>query len=139
MNLMEHLRALGIDVITAEMLASDKIALGLSAIEKELFWTLSKRVLGAGLYYLGHPGEVDGIVVLSSFGCGLESLVGDLLERAARKREFPFMLLNVDEHSGEAGLVTRVEAFIDMIKGRSRHADYISPHGDALAGVAGTT
>jgi predicted nucleotide-binding protein (sugar kinase/HSP70/actin superfamily) len=29
------------------------------------------------------------------------------------------MLLTTDEHSGEAGIVTRVEAFLDMIKGKA--------------------
>lgn len=130
MSLVEQLRTNGVDVLTAEMLPKEKIAAGLMSLNKELFWTLSKRVLGAGLYYLQHPDEVDGIIVLSSFGCGLESLIADMLERSARRAEFPFMLLTVDEHSGEAGIVTRVEAFIDMVKGRSRYASNVSPHGN---------
>ncbi len=140
MNLADHLRALDIDVCTAEMLPAEKVAWGLACIGgKELFWTLSRRVLGAGMYYLRHPHEVDGMITLSSFGCGLESLVGDLMARAARREQFPFMLLNIDEHSGEAGLVTRVEAFVDMIRGRGTDARNIPAHGDARARVAGAT
>lgn len=130
MNLIEHLRRSHVDVVTAEMLPQHKIDVGLSGLSKELFWTLSKKVLGAGLYFVKNPGEVNGIIVLSSFGCGLESLIADLLERNARRNEFPFMHLTGDEHSGEAGLVTRVEAFIDMVKGRSGHASHISSHGN---------
>ncbi|MBT9156849.1 MAG: hypothetical protein DDT37_01840 [Firmicutes bacterium] len=140
MNLADHLRALDIDVCTAEMLPSEKVAWGLACMGgKELFWTLSKRVLGAGMYYLKHPHEVDGLITLSSFGCGLESIVGDLLARAARKAEFPFMLLNIDEHSGEAGLVTRAEAFTDMIRGRNTNARNIPTHGDSVARTARAT
>lgn len=130
MSLVQQLRANGVDVLTAEMLPREKIEAGLMNLNKELFWTLSKRVLGAGHYYLTHRDEIDGIIVLLSFGCGLESLIADMLERAARRVEFPFMLLTVDEHSGEAGIVTRVEAFIDMVTGRSRYARNVSPHGN---------
>lgn len=138
MNLIDQLRKSNIDVVTAEMLSAQKIEEGLSGLTKELFWTLSKKVLGAGLYFLQNPGLVDGIIVLSSFGCGLESLIADMLERQARRQEFPFMLLTVDEHSGEAGVVTRVEAFIDMVKGRSKDASNISTHGDLQHSASGT-
>lgn len=134
MDIADHLRALEVDVCTAEMLPAEKVACGLAYMGgKKLYWTLSKRVLGAGMYYLNHPHEVDGLILLSSFGCGLESLVGDLLGRAARRALFPHMLLNIDEHSGEAGLVTRLEAFVDMIKGRSIYAHNVPTHGDAVA------
>lgn len=130
MNLISQLRNNDIDVITAEMLTPEKINAGLDGLPKELFWTLSKKVLGAGLYFIKYPGEVDGIIVMSSFGCGLESLIADMLERHARRREFPFMLLTVDEHSGEAGIVTRVEAYIDMVEGRSGYARNFPSYGN---------
>jgi len=138
MNLIDQLRRNNVDVTTAEMLPKDKIEIGLAGLSKELFWTLSKKVLGAGLYFLKNPSVVDGIIVMSSFGCGLESLIADLLERHARRSEFPFMLLTVDEHSGEAGIVTRVEAFIDMVKGRSQHEGHVSTHGNLQRCSAGT-
>jgi len=139
MSLIEQLRRSGVDVVTAEMLPQHKIDVGLQGLSKELFWTLSKKVLGAGLYFVKTPREVDGIIVLSSFGCGLESLIADLLERNARRSEFPFMHLIGDEHSGEAGVVTRVEAFIDMVKGRSEHASNISSHGNLQHRPTSTT
>jgi predicted nucleotide-binding protein (sugar kinase/HSP70/actin superfamily) len=58
---------------------------------------------------------------VSSFGCGPESLVGELLARwVKRRRGIPFMLLTIDEHSGAAGLVTRLEAFTDMLLRREK-------------------
>ncbi|MBS3938092.1 MAG: hypothetical protein KGZ50_05930 [Peptococcaceae bacterium] len=138
MNIVDRLRAQGIDVITAEMLPLEHISLGLSQLRKKLFWSLSKMVLGAGLYFVNHAAEVDGIILLSSFGCGLESLVADLLERHARRQEFPFMQLTVDEHSGEAGLITRLEAFVETVEGRILNARNLSPHGDHEFRHAGT-
>ncbi|MBS3872514.1 MAG: hypothetical protein KGZ92_04425 [Firmicutes bacterium] len=131
MNIIDRLRSHGIDVVTAEMLPEEHIALGLRRLKKKLFWTQSKMVLGAGLYFLHDDDDVEGIIVLSSFGCGLESLVADMLERFARRKEFPLLHLTVDEHSAEAGLVTRLEAFVETVRGRIRHARYLSPHGDA--------
>jgi predicted nucleotide-binding protein (sugar kinase/HSP70/actin superfamily) len=54
-----------------------------------------------------------------SFGCGVDSFVCDLAERKVRRsRDMPFIILTIDEHSGEAGLDTRLEAFVDMIRWR---------------------
>jgi predicted nucleotide-binding protein (sugar kinase/HSP70/actin superfamily) len=45
--------------------------------------------------------------------------VGDLVERFCRRQgKTPFLYLTVDEHTGEAGLQTRVEAFLDMLAWR---------------------
>lgn len=39
------------------------------------------------------------------------------------------MILKVDEHTGEAGLDTRVEAFVDMLERRVYSENNISTHG----------
>jgi predicted nucleotide-binding protein (sugar kinase/HSP70/actin superfamily) len=45
-------------------------------------------------------------------------MTGELIEREARARRIPFLSLNIDEHTGEAGVVTRLEAFLDMVRWR---------------------
>jgi predicted nucleotide-binding protein (sugar kinase/HSP70/actin superfamily) len=35
--------------------------------------------------------------------------------REATERDFPFMQLVVDEHTGKAGFETRLEAFLDLV------------------------
>jgi predicted nucleotide-binding protein (sugar kinase/HSP70/actin superfamily) len=42
------------------------------------------------------------------------------LERRIREAGKPFLRLYFEEHSGEAGLITRLEAFTDLLKYRSR-------------------
>jgi predicted nucleotide-binding protein (sugar kinase/HSP70/actin superfamily) len=43
----------------------------------------------------------------------------DMVQRQAIKLgTTPFMSLTVDEHTAEAGIVTRLEAFLDMIERR---------------------
>jgi predicted nucleotide-binding protein (sugar kinase/HSP70/actin superfamily) len=45
----------------------------------------------------------------------------DMVQRHAKKlRTTPFMTLTLDEHTAETGLVTRLEAFLDMLKRRKR-------------------
>ncbi|MDD2497500.1 MAG: acyl-CoA dehydratase activase-related protein [Desulfitobacteriaceae bacterium] len=116
MNLIEKLQLMGADIKTKEMVSHELIEKHASSLPKKMFWTFGKQLLGSGLYYLNNP-EIKGIIFLASFGCGPDSLVGELLERwAKRGGQKPFMIITIDEHTGEAGLVTRIEAFMDMIK-----------------------
>jgi len=119
MNLISKLQLMGAEVRTKEMVPKDEMKKLADSIPKKMFWTLGKQLIGSGLYYINHK-KIKGIIFLASFGCGPDSMVGELLERWARRTNSkPFMLLTVDEHSGEAGMVTRLEAFVDMIKRRA--------------------
>ncbi|MDK2881949.1 MAG: hypothetical protein PWP58_285 [Bacillota bacterium] len=119
LGLLRRLRARGYRVTTAEMLSSRLIAEEAARLPKALFWSLGRLVLGAGSYYL-RSGGVAGIIHVVSFGCGPDSLVGELLERKARRAgQLPFLLLTLDEHTGEGGMVTRLEAFLDMVEWRN--------------------
>jgi predicted nucleotide-binding protein (sugar kinase/HSP70/actin superfamily) len=63
---------------------------------------------------------VDGFIQVTPFACGPDAIVGDLLERRIKQAGKPLLKLNFEEHSGEAGIITRLEAFLDLIKFRSR-------------------
>ncbi|TDX51166.1 acyl-CoA dehydratase activase-related protein [Orenia marismortui] len=116
MNLINKLKDMGVEVITAEMLSESCLKDGTSNLSKDLFWTLSKNMMGAA-YHFFDRNDIDGIIQLTAFGCGPDSLIGEMIEREAKRRKKqPFMTLNLDEHTGEAGLVTRLEAFVDMIQ-----------------------
>ncbi|GAB6139021.1 acyl-CoA dehydratase activase-related protein [Halanaerobaculum tunisiense] len=116
MGLVDQLEEMGLNVVTADMLPDSAIEEGLSYLSKDMFWSLSKRMLGAAYHFFFRE-DIDGIIQLTAFGCGPDSLVGEMIEREAKdKSEQPFMFLNLDEHTGEAGLRTRLEAFVDMIQ-----------------------
>jgi predicted nucleotide-binding protein (sugar kinase/HSP70/actin superfamily) len=59
------------------------------------------------------------LVAVIAFGCAPDSGLAPALGLAARQAGVPMLTLMLDEHSGEAGLVTRLEAFVDMLE-RSR-------------------
>ena len=96
------------------MLSDAAIASGNAQLRKQLFWSSGRTVFGAGAHFATNS-DVSGIIHLASFGCGLESLIIDLVQRVAIANNKPFLLVTLDEHTGEAGMETRLEAFIDML------------------------
>lgn len=130
MNIIEKLRSMGVMVITAENLPMEIVEKEADKLPKKMFWTMGKQMIGSAYYYLQDK-TVDGIIHIAAFGCGPDSFTGELIERVAhRGKQIPFMALTIDEHTGEAGIVTRLEAFLDMIRWRSSaHESNISTHG----------
>lgn len=78
-------------------------------------WVYERELYNAFLFYLNH---VDGILNIISFGCGPDSLIGEIMLKEAKKHSAPFLQLIIDEHTGKAGILTRLEAFIEMVKRR---------------------
>lgn len=129
MDLLNKLKKAHITPITYEMTAPSCIKKGNTTLSKRMFWTLGKNVLGCAYYYLDYE-KIDGIIHVASFGCGPDSLIGELLERKVTKKfSVPFLYLNLDEHSGEAGFNTRLEAFIDILERRKYGESHIPAYG----------
>lgn len=62
------------------------------------------------------PAEYSGAIQLSSFNCGCDSMVTPFYRDILREKGIPLMTLIIDEHTGRAGLETRLEAFMDSIQ-----------------------
>lgn len=126
LNLIEKLRKMKVNVLTPEMVYPDKIKKHLKRLYKPIFWSLSQRVVGSAFYYFEKG--VDGIIHLTSFECGEDSMVGELIHHQSYQypqvayTEFVF-----DEHTGEAGINTRIEAFLDMIRRKRRNEIGFTP------------
>lgn len=115
-NLIRKLRELGVRILTAEMVPSRYLLREAKKLPKNLFWYFSNRAVQAAWYFL-HREKVDGIVHVTAFGCGPDAMVDRMIELEAKHSgQFPFLTLTIDEHTGEAGLETRVEAFVDMLR-----------------------
>lgn len=113
LQLIERLRGLGCKAVLLESCPRDAVEQAAAQIPKKMFWTLGRKMLGSALV-MDQSADIDGIVYLACFGCGPDSMVGDIVGRKVRHK--PFMLVTIDEHSGEGGLVTRLEAFCDMLR-----------------------
>ena len=63
-----------------------------------------------------NSGDIDGMIHLTAFGCGPDSIIGKMMEIDCEESNVPFMTVRVDEHTGDNHIMTRLEAFTDMIK-----------------------
>lgn len=122
MNLIERLREMGCRVQLVDGCSQDEIEKAAATLPKRVFWTLGRKNMGAALHMVEDE-HIDGIIYLACFGCGPDSMIGDLIERKITGK--PFMMITIDEHTGEAGLLTRLEAFCDMLR-RRRNIDFES-------------
>ena len=129
-GIKEKIKSAGYEVITTNISTAGEIDKGSKYMDKRLYWTLNKRLFGSSLH-LTHNGLINGIVQVIAFGCGPDSLVCELIERKVKEiSSVPNLLLTLDEHTGEAGLYTRLEAFMDLLERRSQlNETHLSSHG----------
>jgi predicted CoA-substrate-specific enzyme activase len=106
LNLFERLRRMGVLAVPIAYLP-DARQEGAS----DLPWRFSADIHRAA----AATGAMDGVhpVIISNFGCGPDAFTFKQIEEALRGR--PYLILEFDEHRGEAGLVTRLEAFVDRL------------------------
>ncbi len=118
-RLIHRLEQAHSEVLTPEMRTADELQSATAKLVGGAYWTYEEEVVGAGAHYLGSG--ADGIIGIMTFGCGPDSLMMDMVRRqAARLRTIPFMGITLEEHTAEAGIITRLEAFLDMIHRRKR-------------------
>lgn len=88
--------------------------------ETALNWYYELELL-AGARHLLEIQRVDGLLLVASFACGTGAVTNELIQREAVHRHgVPTILVLLDEHTGEAGLTTRIESFIDLLGLRKR-------------------
>ncbi len=118
-QLVKRLEQANNRVLTPEMLATPQLEATIASLVGRAYWTYEEEVVGAGGHYLQN--KADGIIGVMAFGCGPDSLMMDILHRQAnRQKTTPFMCLTLEEHTSEAGVITRLEAFLDMIYRKKR-------------------
>ena len=108
----------GADVIYADIFDKKEIKDKYKVISEQVYWTYSKELLSSIVHYYD---QVDGIILLSVFPCGPDSLTNEMCIRKIKK---PITTLIIDELTSETGLQTRIESFIDIINRRGRKLRY---------------
>ena len=114
LNLARHLRKLGVLPVPMQMLPGEPVDLEAQGLT--IPWKYNRDMVQAMQALAGERRLFP--VVVSNFGCGPDAFANRFLERAAG--DLPYLLLEFDEHRGEAGLVTRLEAFIDEVSHDTR-------------------
>jgi predicted CoA-substrate-specific enzyme activase len=109
MNLPAKVRDLGVQVLPMDLLPlHDGDHRGL----ENMYWRSGQKILAAARYLRQHPGLYP--VYLTNFGCGPDSFISHFFRQEMGGK--PYLQLEVDEHSADAGAVTRIEAFLDSLR-----------------------
>ncbi len=119
MDLVKKLNQLNVEIITEDAVDDKSIDFEVNKLFKKPFWSFARNTYGAAVN-LAKQKKIDGMVYVSSFACGIDSVLIELIEHETPN--IPFIVLKIDEHTGEAGFNTRIEAFADMLGRRLNFA-----------------
>jgi len=114
-NIIKKLKERNIRVLTSDKLTESEVNANIKNIGTP-HWSLGSRVLGSSIYY-SKDDKVDGIIYVTPFGCSSDALIKEYIDANIHNKK-PVLTLTVDEHSSDAGMITRIEAFLDMIERR---------------------
>jgi len=109
-DIIKYLNEKNIEIIFSNQFDSNltnELSLNIS---KDLYFKFAKENIGSIVYA---QDKIDGIIFLSSFPCGPDSLVTEITERYIK---IPNINLIIDDNSSFAGMETRLESFIDILK-----------------------
>lgn len=116
MRLIEKLKKRNIDVFTPRDIDYETKRKNAYPYQGKTFWNIGFELLGSAFTYAKNE-RIKGMIYLTPFACGLDAFIMEFIENRIKSqyRNLPLLKLTVDEHTGEAGFDTRVEAFLDMI------------------------
>ena len=100
----------GIDVVYADIYDDKDIEKDAQTISSDVYFTFNKELIGGIAKY---KDNVDGIILVTSFPCGPDSLINELIIRKVKDK--PIINIIIDESNSDTGLLTRLESFIDII------------------------
>ncbi|MBS4540160.1 CoA protein activase [Clostridium sp. D2Q-11] len=75
-----------------------------------------RETVGSAILYAEE--NFDGLIQILPFNCMPEIVAESVLPSVQKDYNIPIMTLIVDEMTGEAGYLTRIEAFIDLVRKR---------------------
>jgi predicted nucleotide-binding protein (sugar kinase/HSP70/actin superfamily) len=96
----------GVNVIPMDFLPIEGV--DIREINANMYWNYGRKILQACRVASGYPNLH--IIYITNFKCGPDSYIKHYVEDAAGK---PFLTLQFDGHSNDAGFMTRCEAYLD--------------------------
>jgi predicted CoA-substrate-specific enzyme activase len=115
LNLVEKLIGQNVMPIPIDML--DLSPYKIFGNYRNMYWPNGQKMIAAAQMVA----STDGLyaVYLSNFRCGPDSFIWHYITEELKGK--PFLHLEVDEHSADAGIVTRIEAFLDSLRGSEQN------------------
>lgn len=112
------IRKLGIIGLPVDMLPLEEKHISNEIFEylEGMYWEYGQRFLLAADFIRKTPNLFP--IFFTNFSCGPDSFIQHFFEELIGEK--PYLEIEVDEHSAEAGIVTRLEAFVDSIKNKKK-------------------
>ena len=108
---VDSLEDMGVTVLYAEAADRERAYKESFQFSDTMPWLVNRELIGAILLL---EDVVDGIVLISAFPCGPDSMTNDAVMRCIQGK--PILNLMIDAQSGTAGVETRVESFVDILR-----------------------
>ncbi len=115
LNLVEKLISQNVMPIPVDML--DLSSYKIFGNYRNMYWPNGQKMIAAAQMVAKTEGLYA--VYLSNFRCGPDSFIWHYITEELKGK--PFLHLEVDEHSADAGMVTRIEAFLDSLRGSEQN------------------
>ena len=109
-NIIKFLKNNNCEIIYSDCFEDNETNCLSKYLSKDLYWKYSKENIGS---IIKVNEQIDGIIFLTTFPCGLDSLVNELV---MRKIDKPYLNLIIDDLDSNTGLETRLESFIDILE-----------------------
>ena len=116
LGIAEKLAQLGVVPIPLDFLPLESV--NAKDYSDRPYWFYENKYIAGAAITVSDP-QLYGLS-LTNFGCGPNSFIIHLVEDIMGGK--PLGQLEIDEHAAEAGIVTRLEAFVDTIKGFAHSA-----------------
>ncbi len=137
LDFQKKLRDQGVEVLTIENLPEslfkEPVIINPKGGGLRNYWKHEEEILAAIRYFLKEGrNEIDGVIFLISFACGPDSLISELIKHDMKVVHLPFLEIIMDEHSGTAGLLTRIESFVEMVRRKKKKLELDSKKTSAV-------
>ncbi len=147
LRIPQKLRDLGVLAIPVDFLP---VSGNTSKKFPNMYWRNGQRILSAAEITASNP-KLNAIYI-TNFACGPDSFIMKYFNKVMKDKHY--LTLELDEHSGDAGVITRLEAFIDSLEAsanktfhtpgkllskkifsnhRKIYIPYMDDHGDGIA------
>ncbi len=114
--IINYLKKYNITLLYSDRIPKKLINQECQKLSTDIHWTHSKEVMASISYY---KDQVDGIILLSSFPCGPDSLSNELIKR--KVHNIPILSLIFENLNSEVGIITRLESFMDILQNIKEH------------------
>jgi len=110
LEIPQKLRDMGVLAIPIDCLPLENVRLRGDWFN--MYWRYGQKILAAAEVVAEDPRLYP--LYLTNFGCGPDSFLQRFFQE--RLGEKPTLIIEIDEHSADAGMITRCEAFLDSIQ-----------------------